>query len=97
MLVQNQKSKSRMRDIKTSLISLSPIAGLNYIHQRKEQKHKNNAMEIIKNNNLIESRKNSPLKRIECCRILKDMNSSKLQMIWTKASPMVGSSPMIIN
>ena len=51
-----------MRDLKSSLISLleelsegisppvctvSPIAGLNYIHQMKEQKHKRDAVNVV--------------------------------------------------
>ena len=79
-----------MRDMKSSLIPLieelsegissqactvSPIAGLNYIHQRKEQKRKSDAVEISKNSNLINNRKSSPLKRIESRRVLKDVSN----------------------
>ena len=79
-----------MRDLKSSLIPLleelsegissractvSPIAGLNYIHQRKEQKRKRDAVNIIKKSNLIDCRKNSPLKRIESRKFLKDVSN----------------------
>ena len=88
--LQNRKSKSRMRDLKSSLIPLleelsegissractvSPIVGLNYIHQRKEQKRKRDAVNVVKQSNLIDCRKNSPLKIIESRRFLKDVSS----------------------
>ena len=55
--------------------TVSPIVGLNYIHQRKEQKRKRDAVNVVKQSNLIDCRKNSPLKIIESRRFLKDVSS----------------------
>ncbi len=51
------------------------IAGLNYMHQRKEQKRKSDAINVVKHSNLIDSRKSLPLKRIESRRILKGVSN----------------------